>query len=114
MSQVVRAVTWLAIVGIALMTQGCWEQEGEFTLLGEGGCRTGDGGDGGPKYLTGVTVEQCEARCLAEQATCVAYEYNANTDSCEIHHQPITTFAGVEGVSCYVVRSASPVSQAKL
>ena len=47
MPKVVRIGTLFAIVAIALTAQGCWdEQPHELTFLGEGGCRTADGGEG--------------------------------------------------------------------
>jgi hypothetical protein len=83
------------------MIQGCWENE-QFTLLGEGGCRLADGGEGTPEYLSGLSSEQCQAQCSAEDGQCTAIEYNTNNGLCEIHSEPIVKFEGVEGVFCYL------------
>jgi PAN domain len=91
---------WAMIAGV-LMIQGCWEDE-QFTLLGEGGCRLADGSEGEPKYLTGLTSEQCQAECSADNGGCTAVEYNTDGGLCEIHSGPIVKFEGVEGVFCYV------------
>lgn len=93
-----------AIVGFALAAQGCWNDEQDLTLLGDGGCRTADGGEGRPAYLTAVSAEACEAQCSAGDEQCTAVEYNAGNGSCEIHHEPITKFERIEGVTCYAMR----------
>jgi hypothetical protein len=101
----VRIGSWLAIVGVALMMQGCWdEQEDRLTLLGEGGCRAADGGEGEPAYTQATSAEECEAQCFVGETPCTAVEYNANNGTCEVHHQPITKFEKVEGVVCYDMR----------
>ena len=57
----------LVIVGIALTVQGCWEKdEDQLTLLGDGGCRTADGGDGSPDYISGMSLEECKQHCFAK------------------------------------------------
>ena len=105
MTKAFRAVFWITVVGIALAAQGCWDDQPDgFTLIGEGGCRTADGGDGKPEYVSGVTMETCAAQCRAAKEQCVAFEYNAKNSNCEIHHQPITKVAEAAGVSCYVVK----------
>ena len=44
-----------AIVGVALMVQGCLENdEYPLTLLGDGGCRTADGDEGKPHLSFGA------------------------------------------------------------
>ena len=73
---------------------------GALTLLGEGGCRTADGEQGEHTNLK-VSFDQCKAKCLAVNGQCTALEYNSNTNGCEIHSEPITSFEGVAGVSCY-------------
>jgi PAN domain len=91
---------WVVIAGI-VVTQGCWENE-QFTLLGEGGCRLADGGGGDPIYLAGLTSEQCQAQCFAENGECTAVEYNTNNRQCEVHSEPIVKFEGAKGVFCYL------------
>ena len=55
----------LVIVGIALTVQGCWEKdEDRLTLLGDGGCRTADGGDGSPTYIAGDVSRRMQATLL--------------------------------------------------
>lgn len=84
------------------LVQGCSQEEpGQLTLLGEGGCRTADGGQGIHTMLSAVSVEQCEEKCLAMDGRCMAFEYNSNNNDCEIHFESITSFEEVAGVSCY-------------
>lgn len=97
-----RVGVWFAIIGIALMMQGC-RDENQLKLLGEGGCRTADGGEGEPTYLSGMSLEECKTQCVGENGPCAAVEFNANNGNCEVHLQPITKFEAVEGVACYVV-----------
>jgi hypothetical protein len=95
----------LAIVGLALATQGCWDDGDEhLTLLGEGGCRTADGGHGDSSTIETTTVEDCQTGCFAGDAPCAAIEYNANNGMCEVHRQPIASFEHVAGVACYAMR----------
>jgi hypothetical protein len=105
MLKVKQVGVWFAIVGIALAVQGCWEKDEDgLTLLGEGGCRTSDGGDGQHTSFPGMSEDGCKAQCLAETEPCTAVEFNSNNGSCEIHSQPVTKFEAVQGVSCYVVK----------
>jgi hypothetical protein len=93
---------WLVIAGVALSVQGCWESEQkDLTLLGEGGCRIADGGEGRPIYIKGVSLDECEAKCFDGDGKCTAVEYNTNNSQCEIHSQPITKYEKVGGVFCY-------------
>lgn len=93
--------SWVVIAGVALIAQGCWEDEQDrFALLGEGGCRTSGNIDGNHVVISGVSFEQCQARCLDENGHCTAVEYNTNNNACEIHSDTITTFEKVQGVSC--------------
>jgi len=104
MLKVREAGVWLAMVGVALAVQGCWENEqDQLTLLGNGGCRTADGSVGNPKTTTGISLDTCRALCDDGDVSCVAVEYSANTETCEIHSEPITKFERIEGVVCYVV-----------
>ena len=100
MRKVRHIIGWVVIAGVWLI-QGCWENE-QFTLLGEGGCRLADGGEGGPVHLSELSSEQCQAKCSAEDGKCTAVEYNTNNGQCEIHSEAIVKFEGVEGVFCYV------------
>ena len=96
---------WLAIVGIAFAVQGCWgSEQDQLTLLGDGGCRIADGGAGDPTYFSGLSQDECKAKCFDGTGPCVAVEFNANNGACEVHSEPITKFEKVEGVTCYVVR----------
>ena len=100
-----RITAGLAIVTGALLMQGCWDDgPGRLTLLGEGGCRTEDGGDGAPTYFSRMTLDECKAKCFAGDKPCTAIEFNANKGSCEVHSQPITKFEAVEGVECFVAK----------
>jgi len=93
-----------AVVGIALMVQGCWgEEQDQLTFLGDGGCRTADGGEGEPTYFSGMSLDECKTQCFGENGPCAAVEFNANNGNCEVHFQRITKFEAVEGVACYVV-----------
>jgi hypothetical protein len=94
---------WVMIAGIALLTQGCWDDEDEqLTLLGEGGCRITDGGAGDPVHHSGLSSEQCQDECFFQNGKCTAVEYNTNNSQCEIHHEHVVKFEGVKGVFCYV------------
>jgi PAN domain len=99
-----RIGRWLAIVGVALAAQGCWEEQENLTLIGEGGCRTADGGHGDSWTVQVAAAEDCEAHCSAEEVPCTAVEYNANNGMCEIHREPIARFEHVAGVACYAMR----------
>jgi PAN domain len=90
----------LVIISV-LMIQGCRDDE-QFTLVGEGGCRLADGGEGGPVHLAGLSSEQCQAECTAENGKCTAFEYNTNNGNCEVHSEPIVKFEAVAGVFCYL------------
>ena len=105
-----------AMAGIVPQVQGCWQDEqprgtrvpypmpsfrGRLTLLGEGGCRTADGEQGEHTMISAVSFDDCKAKCLEANGQCTALEYNSNNSSCEIHSEPITSFEGVAGVSCY-------------
>lgn len=93
----------LATVGLALVVQSCWQDDGDgLTLLGNGGCRTADGGEGTPTFLE-VSLEACKAKCFEDDAQCTAVEYNANNSNCEIHSEPITKYEEVDNVECYIV-----------
>ena len=94
-----------ALAGIALVAAGCGEgdQGDGLTLLGEGGCRTADGGEGDPTSVTVASWEECAAQCSNGSGTCKALEYNSNSGLCEVHSEPITQFEPVAGVMCYVV-----------
>jgi len=99
-----RIGRWLAIVGLALAVQGCWDEQESLTLLGEGGCRTADGGHGDSSTVQVASAEDCEAQCSGGEVSCTAVEYNSNNGLCEVHRAPITRFEHVEGVACYAMR----------
>lgn len=88
--------------GAAPPMQG-WSQgkQDRLTLLGEGGCRTADGGPGEHHTTSTVSLEECKAKCLDMGGDCTALEYNSNNGNCEIHSDTITLFEQVAGVSCY-------------
>ena len=95
---------WLAVGAIVLALQGCWgDEQDQLTLLGDGGCRTADGGDGEPQYVSGLSLDACKARCGdGGDTACTAIEYNTGNGICEVHSKPITIFNAVDGVACYV------------
>jgi hypothetical protein len=96
---------WIMMVGIALVAQGCWdEQPAGLALLGNGGCRMADGSEGRPTTIGAESPDECQAQCFTGETACVAVEYNANDSRCEVHHEPITKFEKVEGVACYVMK----------
>jgi PAN domain len=101
-----RSAVWIMMVGVALVTQGCWEEEpGGLALLGDGGCRMANGSEGTPTTIGVQSSDECQAKCLTDGAApCVAVEYNANSSSCEVHREPITKFEKIEGVACYVMK----------
>ena len=95
--------TWCVLVGVVLMAQGCGDDDDRLVLLGEGGCRTADGGSGAHETFK-LSFDECKARCLDQGAKCTAIEYSPDTRSCEIHSDGITKFEKAEGVACYVAR----------
>lgn len=97
---------WIMVVGMALVAQGCWEEEqpGRLVLLGDGACRMADGSEGRPTTIGAESPDACQAECFANGTPCVAVEYNANNSRCEVHRKPITKFEKVEGVACYVMK----------
>jgi hypothetical protein len=96
---------WFGIAGIALATQGCWENdEVQLTLLGEGACRTFDGGEGQYETVAEASEDACKARCFTVNEPCSAVEFNSNDDSCEVHFQPIDKYEKQAGVTCYVMK----------
>ena len=97
-----RYIAGCVLVVAVTMLQGCWDDERQFTLLGEGGCRTTEGGDGNPVYFAGLSSEQCQAQCSAENGGCTAFEYNSTNSLCEIHEQAIVKVEGVDGVFCHL------------
>jgi hypothetical protein len=100
-----QAGVWLAIAGIALALQGCWEnEEPQLTLLGNGGCRTADGTEEKYNVMTEVSLDACKERCFGENGSCTAVEFNTANSHCEVHSAPITRFERVEGVTCHVLR----------
>jgi PAN domain len=92
-----------AIVGIALLVQGCWEDE-EFALLGNGGCRTADDRHGAFTTVSTVSLDDCQGQCSEIDEQCTAVEYIADDGNCEIHSEPITRFEEKEGVACYATK----------
>ena len=95
----------LVIVGVALMVQGCLENdEDPLTLLGDGGCRTADGDEGSPTYLSAPSLDGCKQQCLENGKPCTAIEFNSNKSMCEVHATAITRVEPVEGVACYVLK----------
>ena len=88
-----------ALVSTALLMQACGEDE-QFSLLGTGGCRTADDGQGTYTTISGLSLEECRAQC--SNGRCTGFEFRAEDGNCEIHSEPITRFEHVEGVSCYV------------
>jgi hypothetical protein len=98
------------LAGVAPLMQVCSQDEpqhesqdeqDQLTLLGEGGCRLADGGQGAHTTISKVSFDQCKQKCLAVKGRCTALEYNSNNNDCEIHSGPITAFEQVAGVSCY-------------
>jgi hypothetical protein len=96
---------WIAVTGIALVVQGCWdEQPQQLALLGDGGCRMANGSEGKPATMGAKSADECQAQCFTGETPCVAVEYNANNSRCEVHREPIAKFEKVDGVACYVMR----------
>jgi hypothetical protein len=91
------------LAGVAPLVQA-WSQDeqDQFTLLGEGGCRLADGGEGNPVHLAGLSYEQCQAECTSENGECSAVEYNTNNAQCELHSGTIVKFEEIEGVFCHL------------
>jgi hypothetical protein len=100
-----RIIRSLAFAAIAFIAQGCDQpEEDQLTLLGDGGCRTADGGEGEFTPFKVASWDECAAQCSGENGTCTALEYNANNGDCEVHQQPITSVAAVDGVQCHVAK----------
>jgi hypothetical protein len=88
---------------VAPLVQG-WSkgEQDQLALLGEGGCRLADGGEGNPVHLAGLSYEQCQAECTSENGECSAVEYNTNNGQCELHSGTIVKFEEIEGVFCHL------------
>ena len=94
----------LVIIGIAVTVQGCWEKdEDQLTLLGAGGCRTGNGDNGSRTYISGLSLEECKQHCFENDQPCSAIEFNSNNNKCEVHSGAITRVEAAKGVACYVL-----------
>ena len=88
MPKSMRVGLWLGIGCLALAVQGCWDDGQEsLTLLGEGGCRSADGGYGDPQTVKVASAEECEALCFAGETACAGVEYNGNNGACEVHRE---------------------------
>jgi hypothetical protein len=89
------------VVSMALLVQGCWEEDEQFSLLGSGGCRTTDDRQGAYTTISGLSLEECRAQCSRTNGRCTAIEFRAEDGNCELHSDPITKFEPREGVACY-------------
>ncbi len=95
--------SWFALLGLALMVQGCWEGE-QFALLGDGGCRTADDRHGAHTTVSKIAFDECQAQCFDGNGRCTAIEYTTQGGVCEIHSELITKYEKAEGVACYVTK----------
>jgi hypothetical protein len=91
------------LAGVAPLVPG-WSkvEQDQLRMLGEGGCRLANGGEGKPAYLAGLSSEQCQAKCISQDGKCSAVEYNTTNGQCEVHSDPIAKFEKVQGVFCYL------------
>lgn len=79
-----------------------------FTLVGNGACRTADGGSGDFQLASVQSPEQCHNMCL-ESSWCVAYE-TSNTDyqRCELHREAVARVANEGCCQCWARDWGSP------
>jgi hypothetical protein len=71
-----------------------------------GGCRAAGGGQGEFSHFSGLTLQQCKAKCYGRrQPVCDAVEYNRHTRGCEVHRRTIVGSSGntQSGTACHKV-----------
>jgi len=72
----------------------------QFTLLGEGFCRTTSGARGTFTVTTQTTLAECQEACAA-QVTCVGVEFQQG-GTCELHSESLARVAPSQSASCFV------------
>jgi len=74
----------------------------QFTLLGQGLCRTASGARGTFTETRQTTLAECQKACTA-QVTCVGVEFdNSQVPNCELHSESLARVAPSQSASCYV------------
>merc|ERR1712187_218018 len=75
--------------------------EDQFIKIGDGGCRTADGGKGTKTVERVDNLQECFEACLANLGgeRCVAVEFFDNT--CELHTEEITDVGPNKGKVCF-------------
>merc|ERR1711920_136538 len=72
----------------------------QFTLLGEGFCRTASGARGTFTVTRQTTLAECQEACIA-QVTCVGVEFKQG-GTCELHSESLARVAPSQRASCFV------------
>merc|ERR1711920_825498 len=77
----------------------------QFTLLGEGFCRTASGARGTFTATRQTTLAECQEACIA-QVTCVGVEFQQG-GTCELHSEGLAQVAPSQSASCFVKLQAT-------
>merc|ERR1719221_2376771 len=78
----------------------------QFTLLGEGFCRTASGARGTFTVTTQTTLAECQDACAA-QVTCVGVEFQ-QVGTCELHSESLARGSPSQTASCFVKSQSTP------
>jgi len=76
-----------------------------YRFLGQGSCRTATNGAGTYTRIEMGSSAECRQKCN-EDENCLAYEFYAHSEQCEIHTEPISKFQKQHGFRCYVKEEA--------
>jgi len=77
----------------------------QFSLLGEGFCRTASGARGTFTVRSETTLAECQEACIA-QVTCVGVEFQQG-GTCELHSESLARVAPSQSASCFVKRQST-------
>jgi hypothetical protein len=73
----------------------------DFKKLGNGGCRTADGGHGIFLPVKNVSLGRCKEHCIEGGPKCKGLEYNRSTMVCELHLDTPQWVAPGSNAECY-------------
>jgi len=85
--------------------------EGKFVKLGDL-CRTASGGQGTFEPISVDSREKCQVACLTQEA-CVAFEFRAENEVCELHTEEVTQAAESDQASECFAKEFVPLLESK-
>jgi hypothetical protein len=85
----------------------CMKKHATFTLLGDGACRTADGGGGQYTKAQSSSLSDCKSKC-EESTVCVAVEWIKSGKHCELHTASITHAAINGKAQCWKKLGSAP------